>query len=168
MRLAIDVPELVASLGIIDSVSELDALVEHFVMSWIDLAETRNPELFYAGVLPSLYSRGFLASHREMLSQRAEKMKQLPAEYFRGQVELYRAFLNDVTMTDELPRISAPSLVACGEEDILKPPRFSRIIAGAIPGAELVFIPGAGHVAVFEAQETLQTLILGFLERTSA
>lgn len=164
MRIGVDRPDMVASLVIIDSVSELDALVESFVSSWIALAETRNAELFYKSVLPSLYSRHFLASNREMLAQRAEKMKQLPGEYFSGQIELYRAFLNDVTMTPELSRITAPTLVTCGEEDILKPPRFSRIIAERIPNAQLKLIPRAGHVAVFEAANSLITMIRDFLD----
>jgi 3-oxoadipate enol-lactonase len=165
MRIAVDEPRLVTSLTVIDSVSELDALLTRFVTSWIALAEREDAELFYASVLPSLYSRQFLREQAELIDGRAARMKELPADYFRGQAELYRAFLNDVTMTAELPQIEAPSLVVCGDEDILKPPKFSDIIAKAIPGAELVVIPQCGHVAVFEKPETLVTLMHGFLAR---
>ncbi|MFP4483915.1 MAG: alpha/beta fold hydrolase [Spirochaetaceae bacterium] len=165
MRIAIDSPGAVKSLVIIDSVSELDALAERFVQSWIALAETGDTSLFYASVLPSLYSRSFLRDQAAMIDGRAERMKGLPPDYLRGQIELYRAFLKDVTMTSELPKIAAPALVACGREDILKPVRFSEIIARQIPTSELVVIPDCGHVAVFEKPETLATVILGFLQR---
>jgi 3-oxoadipate enol-lactonase len=165
MRIAVDEPGLVTSLTIIDSVSELDSLLIRFVTSWIALAEREDAELFYAAVLPSLYSRQFLRDQAEMIDGRAARMKELPADYFRGQAELYRAFLNDVTMTAELSQIEAPTLVVCGDEDVLKPQKFSQIIAKAIPGAELVVIPDCGHVAVFEKPETLVTLIRGFLVR---
>lgn len=165
MRIAIDEPALVSSLTVIDSVSELDALLSRFVTSWIGPAERGDAELFYASVLPSLYSRQFLRDQAEMIDGRGARMKELPADYFRGQAELYRAFLNDVTMTNELSQIEAPTLVVCGDEDILKPRHFSETIANEIPGAELMLIPGCGHVAVFEKPETLATIIRGFLAR---
>ncbi len=165
MRIAMDSPDTVKSLVIIDSVSELDSLVERFVQSWIALAETGDTSLFYSNVLPSLYSRSFLRDQSAMIDGRAERMRELPPDYLRGQIELYRAFLKDVTMTPELAKIQAPALVVCGAEDILKPVRFSEIIAREIPTSELVVIPDCGHVAVFEKPETLATLILGFLQR---
>lgn len=163
MRIALDAPELVQSLALIDSVSELDPLLERFVASWIDLAETGDTRLFYRSVVPSLYSRTFLREQAEMIDGREARMSELPPDYLRGQAELYRAFLADVTMTGELPAIQAPALVVCGEQDILKPPHFSRIIAAGIPEAELVTIPDCGHVAVFEKPAELASLLTGFL-----
>jgi 3-oxoadipate enol-lactonase len=168
MRIAIDEAKRVSSLTVIDSVSELDALLSRFVSSWVALAERGDAELFYASVLPSLYSRQFLRDQAEMIDGRGARMKELPDDYFRGQAELYRAFLNDVTMTGELSQVEAPTLVVCGDEDILKPRHFSETIADAIPGAELVVIPRCGHVAVFEKPETLATLVHGFLTRHAA
>jgi pimeloyl-ACP methyl ester carboxylesterase len=45
-----------------------------------------------------------------------------------------------------LPRISAPTLVLHGENDLLVPPENGHILADRIPGAKLVCIPRAGHV----------------------
>ena len=39
-------------------------------------------------------------------------------------------------MLDRLERITAPTHVICGEEDIFTPPRYSIDIANAIPGAK--------------------------------
>lgn len=163
MRIALDAPGLVQSLVLIDSVSELDALLERFVNSWIDLAETGDVRLFYRSVVPSLYSRSFLEQNAEMIDGREARMAELPGDYLRGQAELYRAFLADVPMTGELPGIRAPALVVCGEEDILKPTHFSRIIAEGIPEAALITLPDCGHVAVFEKPAELASLITGFL-----
>jgi 3-oxoadipate enol-lactonase len=163
MRLALDAPKRVKSLVLIDSVSELDGRVTAFVDSWIALARLGDPELFYRGVIPSLYSPAFLEAHGAMIEARLEKIRQLPPEYFRGQIELYEAFKRDVTMSEELHRIACPALVVCGEADILKPVEFSRVIAERIPNARLVTILGAGHVSIFEAPETIRSLALGFL-----
>lgn len=42
-------------------------------------------------------------------------------------------------------RISCPVLVIHGEEDPVLPPENGRAIAGALPGAALVLMPGTGH-----------------------
>jgi 3-oxoadipate enol-lactonase len=167
MRAAIDIPDRVRSITVIDSVSELDPLVESFVGSWMALAKSGNPEAFYWGMVPSIYSRRFLRSQWDSLSTRAKQVNQLPPEFFHGQIELYKAFLQDVTMTDELGAVQCPALVICGEEDILKPPKFSRIIADSIPQSRFVLLPRTGHVAIFEEPDTILSLVRGFLQEQS-
>jgi pimeloyl-ACP methyl ester carboxylesterase len=52
--------------------------------------------------------------------------------------------------TDFLPSIAVPTLVVVGEQDVLTPPADSEAMAAAIPGARLVKVPGAGHLAPME------------------
>ena len=61
--------------------------------------------------------------------------------------------------------IEASTLVSVGAEDILVPPRFTRELAARIPGAELVVIPGGGHVCLWERPEAFNEVCLAFLER---
>ena len=49
--------------------------------------------------------------------------------------------------TPLLAQVSVPTLVITGEEDEMIPVEESRRMAAAIPGAKLVIIPGAGHLA---------------------
>jgi len=44
-----------------------------------------------------------------------------------------------------LGSIKAPTLVVCGSRDRVVPPSNSQVLAGRIPGAALVMLPGAGH-----------------------
>jgi 3-oxoadipate enol-lactonase len=67
-----------------------------------------------------------------------------------------------------LNRITCPALVICGEDDILKKPKFSQIIADAISGSEYVTIPNCGHVAIFEKTGELCSVILGFIMKHTA
>ncbi len=163
MRAAVEIPKRVRSITVIDSVSELDPLLESFIHSWIALAQSGDAELFYWGIVPSIYSRGFLGAYRNGLSERAARLARLPSEFFHGQIELYKAFLRDAEITEELSAVRCPALVLCGEEDILKPPHFSRIIAEAIPHSQFGLIPGCGHVAIFEAAEFVLNSITGFI-----
>jgi pimeloyl-ACP methyl ester carboxylesterase len=74
-----------------------------------------------------------------------------------------RSFYDDRDPHVELLRsICCPTLVLLGEQDRLfvKP---SRLLAEEIPGAELVILPGVGHMTAFEAPEATYAAIASFL-----
>jgi pimeloyl-ACP methyl ester carboxylesterase len=66
---------------------------------------------------------------------------------------------------DRLPTLRCPTLVSVAEDDILVPPRFSREVAAAIPGAQFRVIEEAAHGYFWERAETFNTMCLDFLER---
>jgi pimeloyl-ACP methyl ester carboxylesterase len=53
-------------------------------------------------------------------------------------------------LRDLLPQIAAPTLLLWGERDARSPLSVALEFEAAIPGAELVVIPGAGHVSNLE------------------
>jgi 3-oxoadipate enol-lactonase len=163
MAFAAAYPEMTKSITVIDSVSELDGVLEAFLKNWVFLCESGSGKDFFNGIMPAIYGRNFIRDNREMLAARADAADHFPKEYLEGQKILYDTFLKDMTMTDALYKISCPALVVCGEEDILKPPRFSKIIADRIKGAEYITLPECGHVAIFEKQKELESAILGFI-----
>lgn len=166
MHFALAYPGRVQSLALIDSVSEVDALLEAFIRSWILLARRETAREFYWAAIPSLYSAGFIRHKRGFLVECCEAFTALPEEYFQGQRALYETFLT-LNLTAELSHLSCPTLVVCGEDDILKPPRFSRLIADRIPRSELVILPRCGHMAIFEQPEALKSLLLGFIHKNA-
>ena len=52
--------------------------------------------------------------------------------------------------TELLPGIAAPTVVLAGDQDAMTPPEECQSMAGAIPGAHFVTIPGAGHLTPME------------------
>ena len=168
MRCAIDHPKRVLSLSVIDSVSELDDPLRATVNDWKEAANTRHGETFFQRMMGSIYSPGFIAKNGDMLAQRAKAMNAIGSDYFDGQITLYDTFLNDVTMTSELPRIQCPTLILCGALDTLKPVKFSAILAQAIPHAEYLILPDCGHVAIFEKPNELNSALLGFILKHNA
>lgn len=163
LKFAIKFPEYVKKMVIIDSVSELDEVLRYFVKGWIALAEKENGIEFFYGTMPSIYSDSYIRKNYKELEKRALAIDKMPKDFFKGQIYLYETFLQDVYMTKELQKIKSPTLVICGEKDILKPLKFSQIIADNIPNSEFVIIPDCGHVVIFEKPEELVTLSLGFL-----
>ena len=67
--------------------------------------------------------------------------------------------------TPLLPTITVPTLVITGEEDELIPVDESRAMAKAIPGATLVIVPRAGHLANLEQPEAFNQALHEFLAK---
>ena len=163
MKFASMYPEMMKTLIIIDSVSEADEVCKNFVLSWKTLCDCYDGEKFFYGMAPSIYGPDYYAKNKELLDNRAKATKAVDNSYFDGQKILYDTFAQDVYMTDQLHKITCPTLIICGQDDILKPQRLSEIIYQNIKNSEFVIFPHCGHVTIFEQQETLNTNILGFV-----
>jgi len=61
-----------------------------------------------------------------------------------------------------LPSIQVPALVLVGTEDAISPPQEMRDIAAALPHAEFVEVPGAGHMSPMENSGFVSDAILRF------
>ncbi|GAB3358806.1 alpha/beta fold hydrolase [Modestobacter lapidis] len=70
---------------------------------------------------------------------------------------------------DRLGRITAPTLVIAGEQDLLTPPWHGRQVADTIPGARhhLFTGPGSSHALGVERAEEFVPLVAGFLGEQS-
>lgn len=167
MKFALKYPEFVASLSIIDSVSEVDEISRCFVSSWKTLADSGDGEKFFWGMAPSIYGGKFIAENKQMLEKRAQACKLIGKDYYEGQKILYDTFCNDLDFTSELKNIVCPTLIICGENDILKPPAMSLLMHRNIENSEYVVLPECGHVAIFEKPKELVSVILGFIFKNS-
>lgn len=65
---------------------------------------------------------------------------------------------------DRLGGINIPTMVACGDSDVIIPGENSRILAKRIPGARLVEYPGAGHGFITQCREEFLRDLRGFLD----
>jgi len=66
---------------------------------------------------------------------------------------------------DVLARFAGPALVVVGERDVITPVEKARAMKELIGGAELVVIPGAGHLSNLEAPVAFNREIESFLNR---
>ena len=63
-----------------------------------------------------------------------------------------------------LPAISCKTLMLVGEGDEATPPELAREIAGAIPGARLVLIPGSGHLSTLEKPDAVNKALAEWMQ----
>ena len=163
-RLALEQPERLRSLVLVcttpGGAHAVSASQE--VMAAL-LAGGENPAQVYRRNAWFLFGEETRGRHPERIEEDIAERTRIPttpAGYF-GQV--MAAGAHDTW--DELPSIATPTLVLHGEADILIPPENGRLLADRIPGAELVLVPGAGHMLQTDAIETVRDSVLGFLGR---
>jgi pimeloyl-ACP methyl ester carboxylesterase len=80
-----------------------------------------------------------------------------------------RQLAAQATRPDSGPRlgeIAVPVLVVSGELDDICPPALQDELAAGIPGAQLVRVPGAGHMIPLEAPEALAAAVRAWWDAT--
>lgn len=165
MKFALLYPEMTKTITVIDSVSEVDPICGGLVLGWKIYADTLDGEVFFNAMMPSIYGPEFIKNNKDMLSQRAKAIKNNPNNYLQGQKILYDTFVKEVNFTNELHKISCPSLIIVGDQDFLKPVKYSQILADKIPNSEFIILPNCGHVSIFEKPNELQSMTYGFISK---
>ena len=96
-----------------------------------------NPQIIHPSLRDDAAFMGLLEAMAESFT---------PEEYEKE----VRALLDRPDARDVLATIAVPTLVLHGVDDILSSPERNRMIADAVPGAELVAIEGAAHFPLLE------------------
>jgi 3-oxoadipate enol-lactonase len=151
-------PELCRSLILSSTVSQIDTLLAAIGKSWTDALLARDPQLLFDVTLPYNFSEDWIRKNTALLEASRKRYDQLD---FTSYVELMGAFTR-LDITPSLSKITCPTLVMVGENDVIKPRKYAEIIANTIPGAELAIIPHAGHAACMEQPGVFNSLVLGF------
>jgi len=99
-------------------------------------------------------------------AQRAELVASLAALRAGPYLKTLEAVTRFVDFPD-FASIDAPTLVIVGSEDRVAPPHIARAMAGAIPGARLHVLEGAGHISNVEAPAAFNAALDAFLERAA-
>jgi len=67
-------------------------------------------------------------------------------------------------LRDRVSGIEAPTLIIAGEEDILVPVKYSRILREKIKNSTLVTIKHCGHVPPIEKPDEFNQIVMRFLK----
>jgi 3-oxoadipate enol-lactonase len=164
MRLAIARPDLIRSLVLLDTTADPEPYkLKYKVM--IVVARLFGIGLVSDAVMPALYGRTSLND-----PARADERKEWKQQLIMNRKSIWRAangVLARNSIYGELGKIAAPTLVMVGDEDLGTPKPMAERIAGAIPGAKLMVIPGAGHGSTLEQPAIVTAAIGAFLDAQS-
>jgi pimeloyl-ACP methyl ester carboxylesterase len=161
MRLAISRPDLIRSLVLLDTTADpepyrLKYMVLCFIVRYFGL------RFVHKAVMQALYGKTALND-----PARAEERQAWEQQLSANRSSIWRAANGVVarkSIQGELGKIAVPTLVAVGDEDVGTPIPMAERIAGAIAGAKLMVIPGAGHGSTLEQPALVTAAISAFLD----
>lgn len=114
----------------------------------------------------ALYAPGFPEAHPEHVAEDLRIGAGSPP-HPQGQRRQWEA-MQTWDAFDRLPSLDVPTLVLHGTQDRLVAPANAQVLAGRIPGAELVWLVGAGHLYHSERAAEADGAVLGFVRRHEA
>lgn len=163
MRLAARHPELLRSLILMETAGDAEPPANVRKYRQFLIAERLlGPGAVAGRVMPVMFGRSFLTDPARA-AERAEWRRRLAANHRVGVRRATLGVIERRGVEDELGKITAPTLVIEGDEDMAVPPERAKRTAALIPGARLVMIPHAGHTSTVEEPAAVTAAIEEFL-----
>ena len=160
-RVALDHPDRLSALAILNSPHDRSPAEREAVRARVRQTEAHGPA---ANVEPAL-ERWFTPAFRAEAPGTVALVRTWiagndPALY----PKIYRVLAEgDAEIANGLERIACPTLVMTGSDDPGNTPAMARAMAGLIPGARLVVLPGLRHMALAEAPAAVSAPLCAFL-----
>lgn len=148
---AICSPKQVSALGLVGSGSKLRV----------------SPAILQSASDPSTFMDAVRMVNNFSYSERADaRLKELGEQKLsetRPPV-LYGDFLacDAFNVTDQLSKISAPTLIICGADDKMTPPKYSELLRDNISNSRMEIINNAGHMVMLEQPDVVANLLADF------
>ena len=154
-HLVLDHPRLVGTLALLDTSPAFGLDGVTTPESWLAtrVRAIRDPDPAAPGIEAVAGGLPGSSASAEVRSTLIASMRAVPAATL---VAACRALVGHDTR-GRLSEISVPALVMVGAEDTETPPSYAELLADRIPGAELVVVPGAGHLLNLEDPATVET-----------
>ena len=106
------------------------------------------------------YSEEYKKAHKDIIDKRITKSMKFNSIGVKGCI---LAMLTRTDTTSYLPQITLPTLVLCGELDMITPPDKMSLLAKQIKGSEFVVLKNAAHMSVIENATDANEAIKVFL-----
>jgi len=113
------------------------------------------------GAIARWFTPGFRARRPDQVTRFSTMLQATPAAGYVGCC----AAIQDMDQRADVPKISAPTLVMVGADDVATPPAHARDLAERIAGARLEEVSGAAHLLNVERPDTVNHHLLDHFER---
>lgn len=110
-------------------------------------------------VLERWFTPRFRHAHPQTVTQFAQMLRSTPSEGYAGCCEA----IADLDLRDRLGAIRAQTLLLAGADDPATPADHAQVIQEAIPGARLLVLPRAAHLANVEQPEAFNRAVFEHL-----
>ncbi len=150
LKVAIHHPKQVLALGLVGSGSRLRVMPA--------LLHNASNESTFADAVRMVNEYSYTSSHARLKELGEKRMLESRSAILYGDLLACDAF----NETDQIQNISTPTLLVCGAEDKMTPPKYSEILCNSIPAAKMEIIPDAGHMAMIEKPDQTAEILMGF------
>ena len=160
-RFALDHPDRLSALAILHSAHDRTPAERAAVRERVRHTREHGPSANVDSALERWFTPEFRARAPELIALiRRWITSNDPADFSRIYPVLAEG---DVEIAQGLGRIACPTLVMTGEDDPGNTPDMSRAMAGLIPGARVVILPGLRHMALTESPSEVNEPLSLFL-----
>ena len=165
-RFALDHPDRLSALAILHSAHDRTPAEREAVRERVRHTRRYGPSANVDSALERWFTPAFRAGAPERIALiRRWITRNDPAVFSR----IYEVLAEgDAGIVRGLERIACPTLVMTGEDDPGNTPAMSRAMAGVIPGARLVVLPGVRHMALAESPAAVNAPLSSFLREALA
>jgi 3-oxoadipate enol-lactonase len=162
LRVAARHPELLRSLTLLDTCASSESLW-NLSRYWLLTATTH-----WLGLRPVVDQLMSIYFGRTFMKDpaRAAEREELRRQLLQNPRDVWRAMKGVITrrgVTEELSRITTPTLILVGEEDVVTRPETAETLHTRIRGSRLVRLPHVGHMSNLEQPELVNRAIRRFL-----
>lgn len=161
LQFAVKYPERLECLALFNTTAKTGAWLKDIGDAWNLAAD--NADAYYLTTIPVIYSPSFYLKHNDWMNRRRELLRPIFGDPdFTSAMKRLVDSAATYDISEEIHRISAPTLVVSCEQDYLTPMEEQRFIASLIPNCQRVILPNCGHASMYEQPIMFTTLVLGF------
>ncbi|HBV86955.1 MAG TPA: alpha/beta hydrolase [Desulfosporosinus sp.] len=151
LELALGYPEVITGIIIVDSGARLR--VNPTVLDKLSRGEHPLENIKYS------YSPN---SSPDIIAKATEEMKRVPTDIYLADFKA----CNEFNVMDRVHTIIKPTLIICGQNDQMTPLKYSEYLHKELPHSTLALISDAGHMAMLEQPDQVNSAINNFLTQT--
>src|SRR5262245_57605533 len=159
--MALKYPELLQSVVLCDTMSRVPTEAKPMWDERVHTAETRGMEPLVEPTVARWFTEPFRQKGAPVIDQVRSMIRTTPPQGYAGCCQSIAA----LNLTDQLKRISLPTLIIVGEDDPGTPVAASRVIHEQIQGSELVILKSAAHLSNLEQPEAFNQALTAFLQK---
>lgn len=161
LQLALDRPDLLRSLTVVNGWSRPDPHIARCFRTRISLLNDSGPEAYVHAQPLFLYPANWISEHAGRLAEE----EQHHISGFQGRENMLARInaLLAFDIDDRLGEIATPVLVSASADDMLAPSLCSERLAQRLPKATLDIVPWGGHAFTATAPDQFNTTLLAFL-----
>jgi pimeloyl-ACP methyl ester carboxylesterase len=167
LRLAARHPELLRSLILLETTADPEPSENvakyrqlTFVARWLGLG------LVIDRVMPVMFGQTFL-NDPARAQERREWRHRMGGNHRLGITRATTGVITRQGIENEIDKITVPTLILVGDEDVAVPPVHSERLHEHISGSRLEIIPRAGHTSTVEEPTAVNGAITNFLDSLS-